>query len=138
MIAGGFLGFLGLFLSAFVPRMEFWILTYGALTGQLIRSELLPCSDFTTNTTVFFLKNQFQISFRRWFRFGVQSLFHGRELLLQKKTCFGHRHSTVWYGCRVGVVSIPLQDVARPLRITRRSYSHQCFIAEYMCLCSAY
>jgi hypothetical protein len=33
MVAGGFLGFLGLFLSAFVPQMEFWILTYGVLSG---------------------------------------------------------------------------------------------------------
>lgn len=70
MIAGGFLGFLGLFLSAFVPRMEFWILTYGALTGQLIRSELLPCSDFTTNTTVFFpeksVSNIFQALVSVW------------------------------------------------------------------------
>ncbi|XP_055998590.1 monocarboxylate transporter 12-like isoform X4 [Ostrea edulis] len=43
MIAGGFLGFLGLFLSAFVPRMEFWILTYGALTGVGFGLVYSPC-----------------------------------------------------------------------------------------------
>lgn len=33
MFVGGFFGFLGLFLSAFVSRMELWILTYGVFSG---------------------------------------------------------------------------------------------------------
>lgn len=34
MFVGGFFGFLGLFLSAFVSRMELWILTYGVFSGM--------------------------------------------------------------------------------------------------------
>ncbi|XP_065941623.1 monocarboxylate transporter 4 isoform X5 [Magallana gigas] len=35
MFVGGFFGFLGLFLSAFVLRMELWILTYGVFSGWI-------------------------------------------------------------------------------------------------------
>lgn len=37
MFVGGFFGFLGLFLSAFVSRMELWILTYGVLSGKPLK-----------------------------------------------------------------------------------------------------
>jgi hypothetical protein len=36
MMAGGLMAFLGLFLSAFAPQMEFWILTYGVISGLII------------------------------------------------------------------------------------------------------
>lgn len=41
MFVGGFFGFLGLFLSAFVSRMELWILTYGVLSGKPLKVSML-------------------------------------------------------------------------------------------------
>nr|XP_022322372.1 monocarboxylate transporter 12-like isoform X2 [Crassostrea virginica] len=43
MIVGGFLGFLGLFLSAFVSQMELWILTYGVISGLGFGLVYSPC-----------------------------------------------------------------------------------------------
>lgn len=41
MFVGGFFGFLGLFLSAFVSRMELWILTYGVFSGMLFKVSIV-------------------------------------------------------------------------------------------------
>lgn len=43
MFVGGFFGFLGLFLSAFVSRMELWILTYGVFSGIGFGLVYSPC-----------------------------------------------------------------------------------------------
>lgn len=43
MMTGGLLASLGIFLSAFVPRMEYWIITYGILSGFGFGLVYSPC-----------------------------------------------------------------------------------------------
>ena len=78
MMVGGFLGFLGLFLSAFVSQMELWILTYGVISGLPFRSVVVFCYlNKLRNISAFissFMKSIFH--FRSWIRLSLQSMFH--------------------------------------------------------------